>query len=72
MGDILTLLNWLEGPGRRLTETRTFVEALGEQLVEFGLPIDRITSAIPILHPQVRSSQVCGNRTSWCGNGSGS
>lgn len=58
VGDILTLLNWLEGPGRRLIETRSFVEALGEQLVEFGLPIDRITSAIPILHPQVRSSQV--------------
>lgn len=54
----MKLLAWLEGPGRRLTDTRVFVEALGEQLVESGLPIDRITSAIPILHPQVRSSQV--------------
>jgi adenylate cyclase len=58
LGDILKLLAWLEGPGRRVTETQAFIEALGDQLVEFGLPIDRITSAIPILHPQVRSSQI--------------
>lgn len=52
------LLAWLAGPGRRLTETQAFVEALGEQLIEIGLPIDRITTGIPILHPQIASSSV--------------
>jgi adenylate cyclase len=55
---IAPLLAWLQGPGRRLTDTETFVEALGERLVEIGLPIDRITTGIPMLHPQIASSSV--------------
>ena len=58
MVDIAPLLAWLQGPGRRLIETEAFVEALGEQLVEVGLPIDRITTGIPMLHPQIASSSV--------------
>jgi adenylate cyclase len=56
--ELAPLLGWLEGPGRRLMETEAFVEALGEQLVETGLPIDRITTGIPMLHPQIASSSV--------------
>jgi adenylate cyclase len=56
--ELAPLLGWLEGPGRRLIETEAFVEALGEQLVEMGLPIDRITTGIPMLHPQIASSSV--------------
>jgi adenylate cyclase len=56
--DTAPLLAWLQGPGRRLIETEAFVEALGEQLVEIGLPIDRITTGIPMLHPQIASSSV--------------
>jgi len=56
--ELAPLLGWLEGPGRRLIETEAFVEALGEQLVEIGLPIDRITTGIPMLHPQIASSSV--------------
>ncbi|WP_119303351.1 adenylate/guanylate cyclase domain-containing protein [Dongia deserti] len=58
MVEIAPLLAWLRGPGRRLIETEAFVEALGEQLVEIGLPIDRITTGIPMLHPQIASSSV--------------
>ncbi|HJT12356.1 MAG TPA: adenylate/guanylate cyclase domain-containing protein [Dongiaceae bacterium] len=58
MIELATLLGWLEGPGRRLIETEAFVEALGEQLVELGLPIERITTGIPMLHPQIASSSV--------------
>ena len=58
MIELAPLLGWLEGPGRRLIETEAFVEALGEQLVEIGLPIDRITTGIPMLHPQIASSSV--------------
>ena len=58
MIELAPLLGWLEGPGRRLIETEAFVEALGEQLVETGLPIDRITTGIPMLHPQIASSSV--------------
>ncbi|MGH6893791.1 MAG: adenylate/guanylate cyclase domain-containing protein [Dongiaceae bacterium] len=58
MTEIAPLLTWLEGPGRRLTETEAFVEALGEQMLEIGLPIDRITTGIPMLHPQIASSTV--------------
>jgi adenylate cyclase len=56
--DIAPLLAWLQGPGRRLIETEAFIEALGEQLVEVGLPVDRITTGIPMLHPQIASSSV--------------
>jgi adenylate cyclase len=56
--EIAPLLAWLEGPGRRLIETEAFVEALGEQLIEIGLPIERITTGIPMLHPQIASSTV--------------
>ena len=58
MIELAPLLGWLEGPGRRLVETEAFVEALGEQLVEIGLPIERITTGIPMLHPQIASSSV--------------
>jgi adenylate cyclase len=58
MVEIASLLAWLQGPGRRLIETEAFVEALGEQLLEIGLPIDRITTGIPMLHPQIASSSV--------------
>ena len=58
MIELAPLLGWLEGPGRRLIETEAFVEALGEQLVELGLPIERITTGIPMLHPQIASSSV--------------
>mgnify|MGYP001141715255 CR=1 FL=1 len=58
MIELAPLLGWLEGPGRRLIETEAFVEALGEQLVEIGLPIERITTGIPMLHPQIASSSV--------------
>ncbi|HSE74768.1 MAG TPA: adenylate/guanylate cyclase domain-containing protein [Dongiaceae bacterium] len=58
MLEIAPLLAWLEGPGRRLIETEAFVEALGEQLVELGFPVDRITTGIPMLHPQIASSSV--------------
>jgi adenylate cyclase len=56
--EIAPLLAWLQGPGRRLIETEAFVEALGEQLVEIGLPVDRITTGVPMLHPQIASSSV--------------
>ncbi|HET6621878.1 MAG TPA: adenylate/guanylate cyclase domain-containing protein [Dongiaceae bacterium] len=58
MLEIAPLLAWLEGPGRRLTETEAFVEALGEQMAELGFPVDRITTGIPMLHPQIASSSV--------------
>lgn len=58
MLDLAPLLAWLQGPGRRLIDTEAFVEALGEQMVEIGLPIDRITTGIPMLHPQIASSSV--------------
>lgn len=58
MTDILPVLDWLTGPGRVIGETQAFVEAFGEQLVAAGLPVDRVTSGIPILHPQIFSAQV--------------
>ncbi len=58
MTETASLLAWLQGPGRRLLETEAFVEALGERLVGIGLPIERITTGIPMLHPQIASSSV--------------
>src|ERR1700752_2236898 len=56
--EIAPLLAWLQGPARRLTAPEPFAEALGGRLVETGLPIDRITTGIPMLHPQIASSSV--------------
>ncbi|MAG95553.1 MAG: adenylate/guanylate cyclase domain-containing protein [Alphaproteobacteria bacterium] len=55
------VLSWLHDRGRLITDRSTFVEQLAEQLTAAGLPIARITTAVPTLHPQVDTSSVIWN-----------
>lgn len=52
-----TCLNeWITRSGPRQGSAPQFVAALGEELIAAGLPIDRITTGITLLHPLVFSS----------------
>jgi class 3 adenylate cyclase len=46
------VLAWLLGGGRRIIEPNAFLEALAAQLLSAGVPITRITTGVPILHPK--------------------
>lgn len=55
------IVAWLEGPGRLIGDRGVFVDELAKRLVGAGVPIDRITTAIPILHPNLDTSAVYWN-----------
>lgn len=46
---------WLRARGRFISSRVTFVEELADLLVAAGLPIYRLTTGIPILHPSIRA-----------------
>jgi adenylate cyclase len=50
------LVHWITSSGPRHRSSPRFVEALAAKLNEEGLPIDRITTGINLLHPLVFSS----------------
>jgi adenylate cyclase len=58
MNDAATarLVQWITRSGPRYRSSPRFVEALAEKMNEEGLPIDRITTGINLLHPLVFSS----------------
>jgi adenylate cyclase len=49
------LLHWLLTDARRVTEPKTFLAALAEQLMAHGIEVCRLNTGVPILHPQVYS-----------------
>ena len=49
------LMHWLLTDARRITEPKTFLAALAEQLLLHGIEVSRLTTGVPILHPQVHS-----------------
>lgn len=50
-----SLCDWLLGDARNAAETTALVVELGERLNAAGIDVRRITTGIPILHPQVAS-----------------
>jgi len=46
---------WLLGDGRRITEPGAFLESLADRLRSAGIPVTRITTGIPVLHPSLWS-----------------
>jgi adenylate cyclase len=46
---------WLLGGGRRITDPGKFLEALAGRLRGAGTPVTRITTGVPILHPDLWS-----------------
>ncbi|MGH6942918.1 MAG: hypothetical protein ACREH6_01700, partial [Geminicoccaceae bacterium] len=56
------MLAWLDTQGRRIAEPTWFLEALGEQLGRAGIGVDRLTTGVPIIHPQIDSSSALWRR----------
>lgn len=49
---------WLKTEAARSGDAARFVNALGEKLRAAGIPVDRITTGVPILHPNISSASV--------------
>ena len=49
------LIHWLLTDARRITDPKAFLAALAEQLLLHGFEVSRLTTGVPILHPQVHS-----------------
>jgi adenylate cyclase len=49
------VIRWLMTDARRLTDPNEFLEALAEKLRGAGVDVSRITTGVPILHPQIFS-----------------
>ncbi|VAW14081.1 Adenylate cyclase / Guanylate cyclase [hydrothermal vent metagenome] len=47
------VLAWLGHEGYLVADTKTFIAQFAERVRASGLPIDRMTVSIPILHPQI-------------------
>jgi adenylate cyclase len=50
-----SIVEWLLGDARRITEPGAFLEALADRLRRAGIPVTRITTGVPILHPNLWS-----------------
>lgn len=48
----------LHSAGGRIGNTARFVAELGQKLRAAGIPVDRLTTGIPILHPNISSSSA--------------
>lgn len=49
------IIHWLLGDGPRVTDSSAFLNAFAEQLLANGIAIDRLSTGVPTLHPQVFS-----------------
>jgi len=50
-----SVISWLLGEGRRITDPKDFLDALAARLRQCGVPVIRITTGVPILHPNLWS-----------------
>lgn len=53
--DNRAIIDWLLADARHLLNSTEFLKALVERLIALGSQIDRATTGVPILHPQVYS-----------------
>ena len=49
------MLRWLMTDGRRITDPKSFLENFAMCLTEAGVDVSRITTGVPVLHPQLYS-----------------
>jgi len=49
------VIHWLMNDGKKLPESSPFLEAFAGQLQQAGVDVTRITTGVPILHPQIVS-----------------
>ena len=49
------VIRWLMTDGRRITDPKSFLENFAMCLIEAGVDVSRITTGVPVLHPQLYS-----------------
>jgi adenylate cyclase len=49
------VIRWLMADGRRITDAKSFLENFAMRLIEAGVDVSRITTGVPVLHPQLYS-----------------
>ena len=49
------VIRWLITDGRGITDAKSFLENFARQLTEAGVDVSRITTGVPVLHPQLYS-----------------
>jgi adenylate cyclase len=49
------VIRWLMTDGRRMTDAKSFLEHFAACLIEAGVDVSRITTGVPVLHPQLFS-----------------
>jgi len=54
-GDIYPLIHWLLTDARKLVDPGQFLAAFADELRKAGVDVARITTGVPILHPQIFS-----------------
>jgi adenylate cyclase len=53
--DIHPVIRWLMADGRRIPDSKNFLEGFALCLRQAGIDVTRITTGVPILHPQIFS-----------------
>jgi hypothetical protein len=48
-----SVIRWLMTEGRHITDARDFLESFASCLADAGVDVSRITTGVPILHPQL-------------------
>jgi adenylate cyclase len=57
------VIRWLMTDARKRTDACEFLEAFAHELRAAGVDVARITTGVPILHPQIFPSAACGSST---------
>ena len=50
-----SVIHWLMKEGRRITDAKHFLESFAQRLIKAGVDVARITTGVPVLHPQLFS-----------------
>jgi len=51
----IAVIRWLMSAGRHITDAKSFLESFAACLREAGVDVSRITTGVPVLHPQLFS-----------------
>ena len=50
-----SVIRWLMTEGRHITDAKSFLESFAACLRDAGVDVSRITTGVPVLHPQLFS-----------------
>jgi adenylate cyclase len=57
-----SVIRWLMTEGRHITDARNFLESFASCLTDAGVDVSRITTGVPVLHPQLFSMSALWER----------